>query len=104
MFRKFWRRTCFSFNRLVMVDSRFTFALFIGFWSGIVGVCVDLDHFTMLWGHPHGRIAHTPLVILAGIVGFYCLARIGGLLFRVVLRAFYKSSSQKDAEDLSRKP
>ncbi len=81
-----WHRAQMAFNQLVLVRSRFSFALCLGFFCGVVGVCVDLDHVTMFWGHPVGRVAHTPLLILAVLVLLYCGACIGGLLAGMVLK------------------
>ena len=86
MIRRWWNATQSAYHRLVVVDSRFTFALFAGFWSGVIAVLVDLDHITMLWGHPRGRVAHTPLLILACVMGLYYSARLGRLLIGLVLR------------------
>lgn len=75
-----------TFHRLVVDSSRSAFALCIGIASGLVAVLIDLDHITMLFGHPDGRVAHTPLLVLAISVALYCGARIAGLLIRMVLR------------------
>jgi hypothetical protein len=69
---------------LVFDSSIFVFALFVGICGGIVGVLVDIDHLPMVWGGEGSRALHTPLAIFAGIVALYCLARLGGLLYKVV--------------------
>ncbi len=91
MLKRRWLAAKNAFNRLVVVSSRFSFALFVGFWCGVVAVLVDLDHITMLWGHPHGRVAHTPLFILASLVCIYYGARLGRSLAGLVLRKIRKS-------------
>ena len=62
------------------IDSKMLmFALFVGFLSGFVGMCVDIDHF---WG---GRAAHTPALIIALCIVVYCCASLGRLYIRMVL-------------------
>lgn len=56
------------------------FAFLVGIFGGVVGVLVDLDHLPMVWGGTGSRAFHTPLALVAGVVVFYCFARIGGLL------------------------
>ena len=57
----------------------FRFTLFVGLLSGLVGMCVDIDHFFC------GRCAHIPLLIIALCVAGYYIARLGGLYYRMVL-------------------
>ena len=75
-----------KYTAFVMDLPRGYFALCLGLCSGLIAVLIDVDHITLYFGHPSGRVAHTPLFILAGIVALYCCARIGGLLIRLVLR------------------
>ncbi len=88
--RLLWDRAKTSYNRFVLDSPRFSFTLFVGFWSGVVALCVDLDHFTMLWGHQHGRVAHKTLFILACVVAIYYGACLGRLLIGLVLRKIRK--------------
>lgn len=67
-------------------SSRFKFALFIGLLGGAVNVLVDIDHSPVLWGGTATRAFHTPVLISAGIVAFYCVACVARLFFRMVLR------------------
>ena len=89
--RRLWDGFWLAGNRLGMGDSRLAFALWAGFLGGCVSVLVDIDHFSIFWSHPKGRIAHSPLLIIALFVSLYCCTCIGGLLTRLVLtRAFQK--------------
>ena len=65
--------------------SQFRTALFIGIFGGVLGVLADLDHIPGLWGGQASRAFHTPLLFGAGLVSFYCLARLGRLLVGEVL-------------------
>ena len=63
------------------------FTLLIGILGGIVGVSVDIpDHLPILWGREGSRAFHTPILIVAGAVGLYCIARLGRLLTQLVLK------------------
>lgn len=92
MLKRRWNSAKNAFTRLVVVSSRFSFSLCVGFWCGVIALCVDLDHITMLWGHPHGRVAHTPLFVLACLVCIYYGARLGRLLVGLVLRKIRKNN------------
>lgn len=81
-----WGRAKLAYDRLVLHSSRPVFALFAGICAGVAAVAIDLDHVSMFFGHTDGRILHPWLLILAIIVGCYCLARLGRLLVGVVLR------------------
>ena len=80
---------------LVLRSRGIVFALFAGVCGGILGVLVDLDHLTMVWGGEASRALHTPLAAFAGIVALCCLARLAGLLARVVLGDCFKSQNLK---------
>lgn len=77
-----------SYNKLVLDASRPVFALYLGLCGGLVAVLIDFDHVALVFGHPHGRIWHTPLLILALFVAVYCCARIGRLLPGLFLKNF----------------
>lgn len=55
-------------------------SLFVGLLGGMANVAVDIDH---IWAP---RAWHTPLLVGAGIIAIYCLACLGRLFYRVVLR------------------
>lgn len=74
-------RSCLGHS---LVGDGFSFALRVGFFSGLVANLIDLDHLPMFWGGK-GRMLHPPLCFLALCVALYCSARIGGLLIGVVL-------------------
>lgn len=70
-------------------------ALLVGFYSGCVGVLVDLDHpiayyiFKIQgtqWENGGGRILHLPLLIIACIVIVHCGAHIGRLFGKSILK------------------
>ena len=86
MFRSRWHRLKMAHRRLVIRSSGAIFALYISFCGGLAAVFIDLDHATLFFGHKDGRVAHAPLLVLACLVGGYCLARIGRLVYRMVLR------------------
>lgn len=66
----------------------FKYAFFIGIWGGIFGVLVDLDHIPKYLGlTTASRPAHIYFGILAGIIAIYCLARLGRLFYRLVLKS-----------------
>lgn len=71
-------RFSFRINRKV-----FKFTLFVGFFSGLAAMLVDIDHLFC------GRCAHTPLLILAMCVIMcvisYCIARFRRLSSGMVL-------------------
>jgi hypothetical protein len=59
---------------------------------GLVGVLVDIDHFIaiLLWKYKdplitEGRIFHTPIFLLVGIMLCYILSHRSGLLAKLVL-------------------
>ena len=56
-------------------------ALLVGVLSGLVNMGVDIDHPLF-----HSRAWHTPLLFGASIIAIYCLAHLGRLFFRMVLR------------------
>lgn len=84
----FFRKLRQSYNKLVLDSSRRGFALFFGICGGIIAVWIDFDHVALVFGHPHGRIWHTPALVLAGIIAVYCCARIGRLLPGLFLKNF----------------
>lgn len=66
----------------------YKYALFVGFLGGVCGVLIDIDHIPSFLGITNtGRPAHTCLGILAGIVAVYCLACLGRLFIRMVLKS-----------------
>jgi hypothetical protein len=98
-----WNRLKVAYNRLVLHSSRSVFAFSAGICGGLVAVAIDIDHVSMFFGHPDGRILHTPALVLAFAVSGYCLARLGGLLVGVVLRNKRKrfcSSCDKELDRL----
>lgn len=86
MFRARLDRLYLAYLRMVLRSPRTFFAFRLGLCGGVAAVAIDLDHITLFFGHSNGRVAHAPLLVLAGLVGGYCLARLGGLVYRVVLR------------------
>ena len=85
-----------SYNRLVLRDPRARFALRVGIYSGLCAMLLDLDHITLFFGHPDGRVLHTPLAIVAFFVAGYFISRIGGLLARLVLRKIKNRPKSSD--------
>lgn len=64
-------------------------ALRFGFWGGVIGVLVDLDHIPwainpQVW--TEGRILHPALLVIAGVVAIGCVAYLTGLYIKLVLR------------------
>lgn len=86
MLRSLRHRVALAYNQLVVHPESTIFAFRAGVCGGLAAVAIDLDHLTLFFGHPDGRVAHAPLLILAIVVGSYCLARIGGLVLGVVLK------------------
>jgi len=78
--------------RYLVHNLRSKHALHIGFYGGLVGILVDLDHpiaYALFAGQPTNaqwRFWHIQLGIVAGIIACYCLTCIGGLFYRMVLR------------------
>ena len=64
-------------------------ALLVGVLCGITAVLVDIDHlisFTLNWPVTTSRFLHTPALIIGGIILIACIACIGGLLLKTLLR------------------
>jgi cytochrome b subunit of formate dehydrogenase len=64
-------------------------ALFVGIFSGIGNVLVDIDHlisFTFGWPTTMSRFLHPYAVIIGGIIFIACIACMAGLLGRSILR------------------
>ena len=62
-------------------------ALWVGFFGGVVGVLVDLDHpVSFFLKVENGRFFHYPIFFLTFAVFCGLCAYIGGLLFTLVLK------------------
>ena len=62
-------------------------SLVFGFWSGVFGVLVDLDHaLAFLLNIENGRWLHLPIFICAGIVFIGTIAYCSRLHSRMVLK------------------
>lgn len=78
--------------RCLVCNLRSKRALAVGFCGGVVGVLIGLDHPLAYWifeGHPtfaQWRFWHIPLAVVAFAVACCCVAYIGGLFCRVVLK------------------
>jgi len=67
-------------------------ALLVGISSGVISVLVDIDHlisFALGWPTTMSRFLHTPALIVAICVIICCIACLGGLLYRSILRKRY---------------
>ena len=61
-------------------------ALLIGILCGVCAVLVDVDHLaSLVLDGRTSRMWHTPLLTVSLCVAGYCIARIGGLLVKLVL-------------------
>ena len=72
----------------VLHNQNIVSALLVFGICGLTGLLVDIDHpisyyLVPEWG---GRFLHTPLLIASCVVLCYCIACIGGLLVRMVLK------------------
>lgn len=78
----------------ILHSSRGKFALWLGLFGGAVNVLVDIDHSPVLWGGKASRAFHPAILIGAGVIALCCLACIGGLLVRMVLKNKQKEGKQ----------
>ncbi len=69
-------------------------ALLIFGLCGLVSVLVDIDHGLAIWlwryvspRFTHGRLWHTPVFLISGLIFFSLVAHLGGLYHRYLLIA-----------------
>jgi len=66
-------------------NPQFRTTFLVGILGGVLGVLVDIDHVPALFGGQASKALHTPLLVGAGIIAFYCFARLRRLLVGKVL-------------------
>ena len=68
-------RWCLGCRYQALFLDTFSFALRVAFFSGAIANLIDVDHAPMFYGGPD-RVLHKLGAVLAGLVFFYCGARM----------------------------